>query len=65
MAEKISTQEPILQHAIFSACMVNNLINDLLDIAKVEANSFSFSNEYFNLLYVISEAFNQVKFMAD
>jgi signal transduction histidine kinase len=37
--------------------MMENLINDLLDLAKMENNSFSFSNDYFNLANIVYEAF--------
>jgi signal transduction histidine kinase len=37
--------------------MVENLINDLLDMAKLENNSFNISNEYFDLAQTIFEAF--------
>jgi signal transduction histidine kinase len=37
--------------------MMENLINDLLDLAKLENNSFSLSQEYFNLGSTIYEAF--------
>ena len=33
------------------------MINDLLDLAKLENNSFSFNKEYFNLGSSIYEAF--------
>ena len=37
--------------------MAENLINDLLDLAKLENNTFSFTNEYFNLMDTIYQAF--------
>jgi len=37
--------------------MMENLINDLLDLAKMENNTFSFSRELFNLGDTINEAF--------
>jgi K+-sensing histidine kinase KdpD len=37
--------------------MMENLINDLLDIAKLERNTFQFTSDYFNLEDVIYEAF--------
>ena len=42
---------------VFSQRMVENLINDLLDLAKLENSSFKFSNEYFDLATTIYEAF--------
>ena len=35
--------------------MIENLINDLIDLAKIENNKFSLNQEYFNL----SETINQ------
>jgi len=29
--------------------MIENLINDLLDLAKIENNKFNLNNEYFDL----------------
>ena len=37
--------------------MTENLINDLLDRAKMENNTFTFINEPFNLMELIYEAF--------
>jgi len=37
--------------------MAENLINDLLDLAKLENNTFSFTEEYFNLMDTIYQAF--------
>ena len=37
--------------------MMENLINDLLDLAKMQNNSFKLTNEYFSLSYTIYEAF--------
>ena len=36
--------------------MLENLINDLLDAAKLGANTFKLNNDYFNLENVIYEA---------
>ena len=37
--------------------MTENLINDLLDLAKLENNSFQLTREYFDLTQIIYEAF--------
>ena len=42
--------ENLLQTADFSATMLLNLINDLLDLAKMENSSFNLNQTYFNLL---------------
>lgn len=39
-----------------SQLMVENLINDLLDLAKLENNTFQFSQEYFNLCDVLYDS---------
>ena len=37
--------------------MMNNLISDLLDLAKLENSAFCLNVESFNLISVIQEAF--------
>jgi signal transduction histidine kinase len=46
-----------LDNQIYSQTMMENLINDLLDLAKLENHSFLLSEEYFNLGSTIYEAF--------
>jgi signal transduction histidine kinase len=43
---------------IFSQTMMENLINDLLDLAKMQNNQFSQRMEYFNLTDLIYESFS-------
>ena len=45
--------------------MMTNLINDLLDHAKLEKQVFQLNYEYFNLIEVIEEAFQIVTFQAE
>lgn len=40
--------------------MTENLINDLLDLAKLENNSFQLTREYFDLTQIIHEAFTMM-----
>ena len=40
--------------------MVENLINDLLDLAKMEQSTFKFNNSYFDLSQVIYQALTMV-----
>ena len=42
--------EKFLQNAVFSATMLGNLINDMLDLAKFESGTFKFHNDYFRKL---------------
>ena len=37
--------------------MIENLINDLLDLAKIENNKFTLNNKYFDLIETIKETF--------
>jgi signal transduction histidine kinase len=44
--------------------MLNNLINDMLDLAKFEAGTFKFHDEFFDFIEVIENAFETIKFQA-
>jgi signal transduction histidine kinase len=46
-----------LNSQLFSIKMLENLINDLLDLAKLENNSFNINSEYFDLGSLVFEAF--------
>jgi signal transduction histidine kinase len=45
--------------------MLGNLINDLLDLAKFESGTFKFHNAYFDLVEVIEQAFETIRFQAE
>jgi signal transduction histidine kinase len=45
--------------------MLENLINDMMDLAKLENNSFNISNDYFNLKELIFEAFGMLSHLAE
>ena len=47
--------EMLLENCKFSAKQVTTLINDLLDLAKLEKGQFTFNNEYFNLKETINK----------
>lgn len=57
--------EELLEQSLFSASLLTNQINDLLDLAKFEASKFKFDNEFFDLTRTIEQVFNQVKFIAN
>jgi len=40
--------------------MMGNLINELMDLAKLENNCFKFDEDFFNLPRAISKAFQMV-----
>lgn len=43
-----------LQSTVFQSKMLNNLINDMLDLAKFESGTFKFHNNYFDLTEVVT-----------
>ena len=45
--------------------MQENLINDLMDLGKLERGIFRVENEYFSLPQVVQQAFQIVKATAD
>ena len=45
--------------------MMENLINDLMDHAKMENNSFKFDNDYFSLSTIIYEALQMMNYSAN
>ena len=45
--------------------MLTNLINDLLDLSKIDSLNFKLNEEYFNLIEVINMAFNTVKYSSN
>lgn len=60
-ATKSST---LLQRQIFSQKMLETLINDLLDLAKLENNKFNFDMDFFNLSDTIYKALDMLSFSA-
>lgn len=56
--------EKYLENIKFQSSMLVVLINDLLDLAKLETMNFSFNDEYFSLNELISKAFDTVKYQA-
>ena len=45
--------------------MLGNLINDMLDLAKFESGTFKFHNDYFDLIEVIEQAFETIRYQAE
>ena len=43
-----------VKNAIFSSLIMTNLINDLLDQAKLEQSVFKLDEEYFNMFEVVA-----------
>ena len=53
-----------ISSSLFSGNMILNLVNDLLDHAKIVNGKFTINNQYFNLNKTIDGAFDIVKYMA-
>lgn len=45
--------------------MLTNLINDLLDLSKIDSLNFSLNENYFNLIEIVEMAFKTVKYSAN
>ena len=60
----LQKSEEMLQMQVYSSTMNENLINDLLDLAKLENGKFSLYSEPFNLVQTIKAAFHIVGDMA-
>lgn len=65
MTEIKEKVDNLVQNSIFSSVMLTNLINDLLDLGKLQNNAFQLNFEKFNLIEVIQEAFQIVMFQAE
>ena len=57
MEDQTEGAETLLQTQVYSQKMMENLINDLLDLAKLENNQFNISNDFFDLSSTIYEVF--------
>lgn len=55
--EVLKQTEDKIQIQIFSQQMMENLINDLLDLAKIQKNQFHINKEYFNLAQIMESSF--------
>ena len=54
----------IFRRQYSSASMLENLINDLMDMAKIENNKFSQNQEYFDLSHTIKDSCEALLFQA-
>ena len=54
-----------VKQSIASAFTLTNLINDLLDLAKMETASFQLAIDQFNMFEVVAEAYQIMLFQAE
>jgi signal transduction histidine kinase len=45
--------------------MLTNLINDLLDLSKIDSLNFKMNEDYFNMIETVNMAFKTVKYSSD
>jgi signal transduction histidine kinase len=57
--------EKFLKNAMFSATMLNNLINDMMDLAKMESGTFIFHDDYFDLVETIQNSFEVLRYLSE
>lgn len=55
----------LLQMQMFSQQMMGNLINDLLDLAKLENSSFTLDQGYFSLSDIVYQAFQMLLYSSN
>jgi len=56
--------DKLLRNSLFSSRMIINLVNDLLDMAKIENLTFNLNFSYFNLLDTIQDVIGNINFQA-
>jgi len=56
---------PLLDVGSFGLSMTENLINDMMDLGKLQNGVFSFDQQYFSLPEVVKNAFSIIKSTAD
>ena len=54
----------VLEKQTYSTHIIENLINDLLDLAKIQNNKFNLNQCFFNLTDTINQTFEILKFLA-
>jgi signal transduction histidine kinase len=48
--------EEIIKNVEFQSKMLTNLINDLLDLSKIDSLNFNFNNEFFDIIEIVKMA---------
>ena len=65
MIKDLMVSEKVFKQQLNSSHMLNNLINDLIDLAKMENSKFNFNNEYFDLIETIHDTLEIMLFQAN
>ena len=65
MLEDIDVFSNVFKQQLNSSHMLENLINDLIDLAKIENNKFSLNQEYYNLANTIHQTLEILLFQAN
>lgn len=63
--ERKDSYRDLLAGGVEEAVRMNGLINELLDIAKIESGKFKISNDRFNIASVVRRAVNSMKNIAE
>ena len=61
----MNASKEYLENINYQSNMLLTLINDLMDLAKLETLNFKLNEEYFDLPELIKQAFKTVKCQAD
>ena len=61
----MNASKEYLDNINYQSNMLLTLINDLMDLAKLETLNFKLNEEYFDLPELIKQAFKTVKCQAD
>jgi signal transduction histidine kinase len=64
MSKIIKSLDERMQGMIYSSMMIGGLVNDLLDLAKQQVNTFSLNGEFFSLPGMIKQTTQIMRYLA-
>ena len=65
MLKEFEILSNVFKQQLNSSLMLENLINDLIDLAKIENNIFTLNQDYYNLPNTIHETLEILVFQAN
>ena len=65
MVKDFESYSKVTQSQCYTSNMLENLINDLLDLAKIENNKFTLNLNYFDLTETIEQTLKIMEFQAN